>query len=126
MNYRSALVMGRPRVVEHSEERRRALDLLVEHLVPGRAETLRSHTRKELAATRVLALSLAEASVKVRSGDPVDDDPPAHVRARAAARARPAHQCGKPAAADAADRPDPAIPGPRPAGVRPALPPTPR
>jgi len=72
MNYRSAVIFGRPRVVDDVEERLHALDLIVDHVVPGRAATLRPHTRKELAATSVLALGLAEASVKVRSGDPVD------------------------------------------------------
>jgi uncharacterized protein len=73
MNYRSAVVVGRPRIVADPEERLRALDLVVDHLVPGRSGTLRRHTRKELAATAVLALPLHEASVKRRSGDPVDD-----------------------------------------------------
>ncbi len=73
MNYRSAVVLGRPRLVEGTEERGHALDLIVDKVAPGRAATLRAHTRKELAATSVLALGLAEASVKVRSGDPVDE-----------------------------------------------------
>jgi nitroimidazol reductase NimA-like FMN-containing flavoprotein (pyridoxamine 5'-phosphate oxidase superfamily) len=74
MNYRSAVVVGRPRVVTEAEERAHALDLIVDHAAPGRAATLRRPTRKELAATAVLALPLHEASVKRRSGDPEDDD----------------------------------------------------
>jgi nitroimidazol reductase NimA-like FMN-containing flavoprotein (pyridoxamine 5'-phosphate oxidase superfamily) len=74
MNYRSAVVVGRPRVVTDDAERRRALDLVVDQVVPGRAATLRAHTRKELAATAVVALPLHEASVKARSGDPVDEE----------------------------------------------------
>jgi len=73
-NYRSAVVLGRPRRVDDPDERGRALDLIIDHLVPGRAATLRRPTRKELAATVVLALPLAEASMKVRAGDPVDDE----------------------------------------------------
>ena len=73
MNYRSAVVVGRPRVVTDPAERAHALDLLVEHAAPGRSATLRRPTRKELAATTVLALPLHEASVKQRSGDPVDE-----------------------------------------------------
>jgi uncharacterized protein len=73
MNYRSAMVIGTPRVVTDSHERERALDAIVDHVVPGRPGTLRAHTRKELAATRVLALPLHEASVKVRRGDVSDD-----------------------------------------------------
>ena len=74
MNYRSAVVIGRPRVVTDPAERSHALDLLVDHAAPGRSATLRRPTRKELAATTVLALPLHEASVKVRAGDP-DDEP---------------------------------------------------
>ncbi len=73
MNYRSAVVIGRPRLVEEAAERGRALDLIVDHLVPGRAATLRASTRKELAATAVIALPLQEASMKARAGGPVDD-----------------------------------------------------
>jgi len=74
MNYRSAVVIGRPRVVLDEAERAHALDLLVDHVVPGRAAALRRPTRKELAATTVLALPLHESSVKRRSGDPEDED----------------------------------------------------
>lgn len=73
MNYRSAVVIGTARVVEDPDERARALDLVVDHMVPGRSATLRPPTRKELAATAVLAVPLAEASVKRRSGGPKDD-----------------------------------------------------
>ena len=75
MNYRSAVVVGRPRVVTDADEVRRALALVVDQVVPGRSATLRPHARKELAATRVLALPLLEASVKARTGGPVDDEP---------------------------------------------------
>ena len=74
MNYRSAVVVGRPRVVTDEAERSHALDLLVDHVTPGRSATLRRPTRKELAATTVLALPLHEASVKRRAGDPSDED----------------------------------------------------
>jgi nitroimidazol reductase NimA-like FMN-containing flavoprotein (pyridoxamine 5'-phosphate oxidase superfamily) len=74
MNYRSAVVIGRPRVVTDPDELAHALDLIVDHAAPGRAAALRRPTRKELAATTVLALPLHEASVKVRTGDP-DDEP---------------------------------------------------
>ncbi|HYO38467.1 MAG TPA: pyridoxamine 5'-phosphate oxidase family protein [Nocardioidaceae bacterium] len=74
MNYRSAVVIGRPRPVTDEAERSHALDLLVDHVTPGRSATLRRPTRKELAATTVLALPLQEASVKRRVGDPSDED----------------------------------------------------
>ena len=73
MNYRSAVVIGRPRRVDDEGERRRALDAIVDHMISGRSATLRPATRKELAATVVLALPLVEASMKERAGDPVDD-----------------------------------------------------
>lgn len=73
MNYRCAVVIGRPRVVADGPEKIRALDLLVDQVVPGRAAHLRPSTRKEMAATCVLAVPLTEASLKIRAGDPVDD-----------------------------------------------------
>ena len=74
MNYRSAVIVGRPRRVEDEDERARALDAIVDQVVPGRSTHLRAHTRKELAATSVLALPLYEASVKARTGGPIDDE----------------------------------------------------
>ena len=73
MNYRSAVVMGPGRLVDDDAEKVHALDLIVDHVVPGRSATLRAHTRKELAATVVIAVPLAEASVKARAGGPVDE-----------------------------------------------------
>ena len=73
MNYRSAVVIGRARVVEDAGERGRALDLIVDHMIPGRSATLREPTRKELAATAVLAVPLREASMKERAGAPEDE-----------------------------------------------------
>jgi nitroimidazol reductase NimA-like FMN-containing flavoprotein (pyridoxamine 5'-phosphate oxidase superfamily) len=73
MNYRSAVIIGPGRLVLDDDEKRRALDLVVDHVVPGRSRTLRAHTRKELAATAVVAMPLHEASVKRRSGGVADD-----------------------------------------------------
>ncbi|MQA80674.1 MAG: pyridoxamine 5'-phosphate oxidase family protein [Streptosporangiales bacterium] len=67
VNYRSAMVLARPRLVT-GDAKHHALDLIVEHLVPGRTTALRPPTRKDLAATTVLALPLTEVSVKMRSG----------------------------------------------------------
>jgi nitroimidazol reductase NimA-like FMN-containing flavoprotein (pyridoxamine 5'-phosphate oxidase superfamily) len=74
MNYRCAVVIGDARLVEPEEERARALDLVVDQIVPGRVSTLRANTRKELAATSVLAVPLAEASLRRREGG-VGDEP---------------------------------------------------
>jgi hypothetical protein len=73
MNYRSAVVIGPARLVEDAAEKEHALGLIVDHMVPGRTATLRASTRKELAATAVLAVPLHEASLKVRDGGPVDE-----------------------------------------------------
>jgi uncharacterized protein len=73
MNYRSAVVIGPARLVDDPAEKARALGLIVDHMIPGRSATLRANTRKELAATAVLAVPLHEASLKVRDGGPVDD-----------------------------------------------------
>lgn len=73
MNYRSAVVIGTARHVEDPDEMLHALALTVDHMIPGRSATLRPSTRKELAATSVLAVPLHEASMKVRTGGPVDE-----------------------------------------------------
>jgi uncharacterized protein len=73
MNYRSAMVYGTARMVTDEPERLEALRVIVENMIPGRWDASRAPTRKELAATAVLALPLAEASVKVRTGPPSDD-----------------------------------------------------
>jgi uncharacterized protein len=74
MNYRCAVILGTARLVDSQEERARALDLVVDQVVPGRAATLRAHTRKELVATAVLAVPLHEASLKQRA-EGVGDEP---------------------------------------------------
>src|ERR1039458_6527975 len=73
MNYRSAVVFGTARLVTGDAERLHGLRVITENLVPGRWAAVRPPTRKEMAATAVLAVPLAEASVKVRSGPPGDD-----------------------------------------------------
>jgi uncharacterized protein len=73
MNYRSVVVFGRAVPVDDLDERRRALDVLVEHIVPGRAADARPTDERELRGTLVLALPLEECSVKVRAGDPSDE-----------------------------------------------------
>jgi uncharacterized protein len=73
MNYRSAIAFGTARLVTEDSERLAALHAVTEQLAPGRWDHARLPTRKELAATAVLALPLDEASVKVRTGPPKDD-----------------------------------------------------
>jgi nitroimidazol reductase NimA-like FMN-containing flavoprotein (pyridoxamine 5'-phosphate oxidase superfamily) len=73
VNYRSVVVFGQARLVE-PDERIRALELFTEKLVPGRWPEVRPPTRKELKGTKVFELPLDEASAKVRTGPPIDDD----------------------------------------------------
>ncbi|MGE3813306.1 MAG: pyridoxamine 5'-phosphate oxidase family protein [Candidatus Nanopelagicales bacterium] len=73
MHYRGAMVLGSCSVLEGAEADD-ALRLISDHLLPGRWDDIRPPSRKELAATLVLALPLDEASVKISAGPP-DDDP---------------------------------------------------
>lgn len=73
MNYRSAVVFGTATIVHDDDERWQALRVITDHLVPGRWAATRQPTRKEMAATAVLSLPLAEASVKTRTGMPIDE-----------------------------------------------------
>jgi len=73
MNYRSAMVYGTGKIVTDETERLAALRVIVENMIPGRWDSSRAPTRKELAATAVLAIPLAEASVKIRTGPPSDE-----------------------------------------------------
>ncbi|MEU4544084.1 pyridoxamine 5'-phosphate oxidase family protein [Nonomuraea dietziae] len=74
VNYRSAIVYGEARLVTDEQERMDGLRALTEQLAPGQWDYARRPTRKELAATAVLALSLEEASVKLRAGAPEDEE----------------------------------------------------
>ncbi|GGN30897.1 pyridoxamine 5'-phosphate oxidase family protein [Streptomyces fuscichromogenes] len=73
VNYRSVVVHGIARQVTDPEEKCRALDALVDHVVPGRAADSRPADRKELAATAVIRLDLTEVSAKTRTGGANDD-----------------------------------------------------
>jgi nitroimidazol reductase NimA-like FMN-containing flavoprotein (pyridoxamine 5'-phosphate oxidase superfamily) len=74
MNYRSAVVFGTAREVTDREEKLRALDSLVEHVVRGRSAEVRAPNESELRQTLVLALPIEEASSKIRTGGPIDDE----------------------------------------------------
>jgi len=73
-NYRSAMLIGRARPVEDPREKRAALRAVIEHIVPGRWDDVRPPSENELKATAVLALPIEEASAKLRTGAPVDDE----------------------------------------------------
>jgi uncharacterized protein len=73
-NYRSAMLFGTAEWIEEEAEKLSALEALVEKLVPGRWGDARAPTEKELRATALLRIPLEEASAKLRSGPPVDDE----------------------------------------------------
>jgi len=74
MNYRSAVVLGRAREVTDRDEKLRAMQRVVEHVLPGRWDDARQPNDGEIKGTTILALPLDEASAKIRSGPPTDDD----------------------------------------------------
>ena len=73
IRYRSAVVFGRCERLT-GKEHQRALDVVAEHLLPGRTAEVRPSTRAELAATMVLALPLDDWSLKVQEGWPEDEE----------------------------------------------------
>jgi len=74
VNYRSVVVFGTATLLEPGEETVKVLELFTERLVPGRWADVRPPNRQELKGTKVLSLPLDEASAKVRTGPPIDDD----------------------------------------------------
>jgi nitroimidazol reductase NimA-like FMN-containing flavoprotein (pyridoxamine 5'-phosphate oxidase superfamily) len=71
LNYRSVVVLGRPRPVD-DQEKLRALEAVVDHVLPGRRPDVRAPSERELKPTQVVALPIDEASAKIRSGPPHD------------------------------------------------------
>lgn len=74
MNYRSVVLLGVAERVDDEDEKRRAFDVIVDHVLPGRSETARPTSASELRTTLVLRLPIDEGSVKVRTGGAVDDE----------------------------------------------------
>ncbi len=74
INYRSVVIIGPASEVKDLDEKRAGLDLLVDHIIPGRSQDARSPTEKELRSTMLLRLPLGECSAKLRSGWPLDDE----------------------------------------------------
>lgn len=73
MNYRSVVIFGRAEVVEDEGEKMEALHSFTDHIMRGRWEESRQPNQNELRSTMVLALPLVEASAKIRTGPPIDD-----------------------------------------------------
>jgi len=74
MNYRSAVVFGRGRLIEAEQEKLAALEVLTEHILPGRWQDARKPNRQELDATVVVSIAIESAAAKVRTGPPADDE----------------------------------------------------
>src|SRR5438552_3433350 len=74
MNYRSVMIFGRATVVDEPEKKISALRALTEHMIRGRWAEAREPNERELRLTTVLALPLTEASAKIRTGPPLDDE----------------------------------------------------
>ena len=74
MNYRSVVVFGTAEIVKDTEEKLQALEAFTEQIIPGRWAEVRLPNRAELQGTLVLSLPLNEASAKVRTGMPIDDE----------------------------------------------------
>lgn len=73
MNYRSVVLLGIATKVEDEAEKRRAFDMVVEHVLPGRTDVARAANASELRSTLVLRLPIEEGSAKVRIGGPKDE-----------------------------------------------------
>jgi len=74
MNYRSVVIFGKAKVVDDEQEKSEALFAFSEHIIPNRWAEVRPPTEKELKSTLVLSLPLEEASAKIRTGNPIDDE----------------------------------------------------
>jgi uncharacterized protein len=74
MNYRSVVIFGKAEIVTEESEKNDALFTFTEHLIKGRWDDIRVPNSKELKATTVLKLEINEASAKIRTGNPVDDE----------------------------------------------------
>jgi nitroimidazol reductase NimA-like FMN-containing flavoprotein (pyridoxamine 5'-phosphate oxidase superfamily) len=74
MNYRSVVLFGRGNPVQSDEEKRIALQALMDHMMPGRWNDVRKPSQKELNATAVISIPIDDASAKIRTGPPIEDE----------------------------------------------------
>jgi nitroimidazol reductase NimA-like FMN-containing flavoprotein (pyridoxamine 5'-phosphate oxidase superfamily) len=75
VNYRSVVILGAATLVTDRAEKFAVMKGLIDHVAPGRWDHIRHPNEKELAVTSVLSIPIVEASAKIRSGDPIDDEP---------------------------------------------------
>ncbi len=74
MNYRSVVIFGAAKLISDETEKMNALKAFTEHIIPNRWSEIRPPNANELKVTTILSLPLKEASAKIRTGNPVDDD----------------------------------------------------
>jgi nitroimidazol reductase NimA-like FMN-containing flavoprotein (pyridoxamine 5'-phosphate oxidase superfamily) len=74
MNYRSVVAFGTARKIADTAGKARALRVISEHVMPGRWQDVREPSQKELKATTVLEFKIEEASAKIRTGPPLDEE----------------------------------------------------
>ena len=74
MNYRSAVLFGKGRVIDGYDEKWKIFSALTEHIAKGRWEDARKPTEKETNATTVVAIDIESASAKARTGPAKDDE----------------------------------------------------
>lgn len=74
MNYRSVVIFGRGRLLENDEEKWVALEAITEHVMPGRWDDARQPNELEMNATSVVLVQIDEATAKVRTGPPGDEE----------------------------------------------------
>jgi uncharacterized protein len=74
INYRAVMAFGRAHFVEDAKEKEGELDYFIERIYPGRVATLRPVNSQELKGTTLIAMEIEEASAKVRTGEPKDDE----------------------------------------------------
>jgi hypothetical protein len=74
INYRAVMAFGRAHLIEDAKEKEAELDYFIERIYPGRVATLRPVNQQELKGTTLLAMEIEEASAKVRTGEPKDDE----------------------------------------------------
>ena len=74
VNYRSVVLFGQGKLIDDPAEKMRALEVITEHILPGRWAEARSPSRKEMNATSVVSVPIESASAKIRTGPPADDE----------------------------------------------------
>lgn len=74
INYRSVMAFGTAKPLEAEADKHRAMNAFVDRFFPGRADRLRAITAQEAKATTILSMEIEQASAKVRSGPPIDDE----------------------------------------------------